>query len=196
MPRRSHRRAWCRAGHSCDAADCDDLGVAAGGEKQAVRERDRVGEPRRERVGLQMIDRDQRHLPDQRDRLGGGEADDHAADQPGAGGGRDAVDRIEAAASLRHGVDDDVVERLDMGTGGDLRDHARHRPHARSPATERHWTESGPPPVELRSTTAAAVSSQVVSMPRMRINQTRRAVVDLCPGRYCAHVEAAGIDPA
>ena len=42
---------------------------------------------------FEMIDRDQRLLAHQRDGLGGGEPDDHAADQAGAGRGRDAVER-------------------------------------------------------------------------------------------------------
>ena len=80
-----------------DAEHRDDLGVPAGGEEQAIGKRRAVGEPRGERVRLEMIDRDQRLLADQRDRLGGGEADDHAADQSRSGGGGDAVEVGEAA---------------------------------------------------------------------------------------------------
>ena len=43
-----------------DAAHRDDLGVAARGEEQAVGKRRAVGEPRGERMGFEMIDRDQR----------------------------------------------------------------------------------------------------------------------------------------
>ena len=43
-----------------DAAHRDDLGVAAGGEEQAIGKRRGVGQPRGERVGFEMIDRDQR----------------------------------------------------------------------------------------------------------------------------------------
>jgi hypothetical protein len=75
-------------------------------------------------MGFEMIDRDQRLLLDQRDCLGRGQADDHAADQPGAGGGGDGVDGAVAAPGLRHGPGDDQVERLDMGAGGDLGNHA------------------------------------------------------------------------
>ena len=83
-----------------DAAHGDDLGVAAGGEEQAIGKRRRVGQPRGERMRFQMIDRDQRLLADQRDRLGGGQADDDAADQSRPGGRGDAVDRVEAAPGL------------------------------------------------------------------------------------------------
>ena len=43
-----------------DAAHRDDLGVAAGGEKQAIGKRDVVGQPRGQRMRFEMVDRDQR----------------------------------------------------------------------------------------------------------------------------------------
>ena len=43
-----------------DAAHGDDLGVAAGGEEQAIRKRRGVGQPRGQRMRFEMIDRDQR----------------------------------------------------------------------------------------------------------------------------------------
>ena len=55
-----------------DAQHRDDLGVAAGGEEQAVGKRNPVGQPRRQRVRFEMIDGNQRLLDDKRDRLGGG----------------------------------------------------------------------------------------------------------------------------
>ena len=76
---------------------------------------------------LEMVDRHQRLAADQRDRLGGGQADDHAADQAGPGRGGDAVDRRERLAGVRHRLADDAVERLDMGARGDLRHHAAKR---------------------------------------------------------------------
>ena len=104
-----------------DAAHAEDLGVAAGGEKQAIGKRRRVGEPRRERMRLQVIDRDQRLVVGKRDRLGRGQADDDAADQAGPGGRGNAVERVERHLRLGHGLGDDVIERLDMGARGDLR---------------------------------------------------------------------------
>ncbi len=106
-----------------DSEHGDDLGVPAGGEEQAIRKRRAVGEPRGQRMRLEMIDRDQRFLAHQRDRLGGGQPHDHAADQPGPGGGGDAVEAGEAAPGLLHRLADDQVERLDMGARRDLRHH-------------------------------------------------------------------------
>ena len=63
----------------------------------------------------------------QRDRLGGGQPDDDAADQSGPGRGRDAVDGVEVLAGVLHGLGDDAVERLDMGARGDFRHHAAER---------------------------------------------------------------------
>ena len=60
----------------------------------------------------------------ERDRLRRGQPDDDAADQPRPGGGRDAVEVAERNPRLGHGLGDDVVERLDMGAGGDFRHHA------------------------------------------------------------------------
>ena len=60
----------------------------------------------------------------ERDRLGGGEPDDHAADQAGSGGGGDPVERSKIALGLRHRLRDQKVEHLDMGAGGDFRHHA------------------------------------------------------------------------
>ena len=82
-------------------------------------------------MGLEVVDRHQRLVVDQRDRLGGGQADDHAADQAGPGGGGDAVDVVEGLAGLGHRLGDDAVERLDMGARGDLRHHAAERRRAR-----------------------------------------------------------------
>jgi hypothetical protein len=87
--------------------------MAAGGEEQAVGKRRPVGQALGEGVRLEVIDRDQRRLVDERNRLGGGEADDHTADQSGAGGSRDAVELREFFARLRHRLGDDEVEHLD-----------------------------------------------------------------------------------
>ena len=47
-----------------DAQHGEDLGVAAGREKETIRKRGVVGEPRGQRMRFQMIDRDQRFLVD------------------------------------------------------------------------------------------------------------------------------------
>ena len=98
--------------------------MAAGGEKKAIGKRRRIGEPRRERMRFEMIDGDQRLVVHQRDRLGRGQPDDEPADQARPGGRGDAVERIEGKLRFRHRRGDDVVERLDMGAGGDLGHHA------------------------------------------------------------------------
>ncbi len=107
-----------------DAAHGEDLGVPAGGEKQAIGKRRRVGEPRGERMALQMIDRDQRLVVGERDGLGRGQADDDAADQAGPGGGGDAIERFERHVRFGHRLGDNGIERLDMGPCRDLRHHA------------------------------------------------------------------------
>ena len=108
-----------------DADHRDDLGVAAGGEEQAIGKRQRAGQPRRQRVGLEMVDRDQRRIVHHRDRLGGGEPDDHAADQAGAGGGGH---RRQVAQSRR---------RRPSSRGRRCRRAGRHGRARRSPAPRR-----------------------------------------------------------
>ena len=73
---------------------------------------------------FQVIDRDQRLVVGERNRLGRGQADDDAADQAGPGGGGDAVERFERHVRFGHGLGDDGIERLDMGARRDLRHHA------------------------------------------------------------------------
>ena len=110
-----------------DAAHAEYLGVAAGREEQAIRKRRPVGQPRGERVRLQMVDRDQRLVVHKRDCLGHGQSDDHAADQARSGGRGNAVERGERQLRLVHRLGDDGIERLDMGAGGDFRHHAAER---------------------------------------------------------------------
>ena len=73
---------------------------------------------------LQVIDRDQRRAVHQRDRLGGRQSDDDAADQSRAGRRRDAAKLRIADAGLCHGGRDDAVEQVHMGARGDLGHHA------------------------------------------------------------------------
>ena len=98
--------------------------MAAGGKKQAIGKVDAVGEPRRERMGLEMIDGDERLVVRQRNGLGCRQSDNDAADQARPSRGRDAVQRAERHLRLGHRLADDPVERLDMGARGDLRDDA------------------------------------------------------------------------
>ena len=164
-----------------DADHGDDLGVAAGGQEQAIGKRQRAGQPRRQRVGLEMVDRDQRRIVHHRDRLRGGEADDHAADQPGA---RRRPRPPKAARSRR---------RPPSSRCRRCRRARRHGRAPRSPAPRRRTAACSsvcertildrmrPDPSLRRSTTAAAVSSQVVSIPSTSI---RRVVIQFEPLRY------------
>ena len=105
----------------------DDLGVAAGGEEETIGKRRRVGEPRGQRMRLEMVDRDQRLLGDERDRFRRGQPHDHAADQAGPGGGRDAVELGEGFAGFAHRLGDDQIERLDVRARRDFWHHAAER---------------------------------------------------------------------
>jgi hypothetical protein len=107
-----------------DAAHRHDLGVAAGGEEQAIGKRRAFDQPRGERMRFEVIDRHQRLAVDERDRLGGGQPDNDAADQAGTGRGRHAVDPVERGAGVGHGLADDAVERFHVGTRRDFGNHA------------------------------------------------------------------------
>jgi hypothetical protein len=61
-----------------------------------------------------------------------------------------------------------VIERLDMGAGGDFRHHAAEF-GVLADLRQHDIGQNAALPSSVRSTTAAAVSSQVVSMPRMII---------------------------
>ena len=74
-----------------------------------------------------MIDRDQWLVLDERDGLGGGQADNHATDQARPAGGGDPVDRIKADAGLFHGIGDDEIERFHMSACGYFRHDAAER---------------------------------------------------------------------
>jgi hypothetical protein len=107
-----------------DAADRDDLGMTARGQKQTIRKGDVVGQPSGQRVTFQMIDGDERPFPDQCNRFGGGQPDDDPPDQSRSGGGRHAVDHVKGARRILHRLGDDAVDGFHMGAGGDFRDHA------------------------------------------------------------------------
>ena len=145
--------------------------MAAGGEKQTIGKRHGVGQPRGERMRLEMIDRHQRLAGDQRNRLGGGQADDHTADQAGAGRGGHAVELVEADAGFGHGLADNVIQRLDMRARGDFRHHPAEG-RVLVGLRQHDIGQNLAAPVGSRSTTAAAVSSHVVSIPSTTIRHT------------------------
>ncbi len=78
-------------------------------------------------MGFEVIYRDQRRIMHHRDRFGRGQADDHAADQAGAGGGGNGGEVGKSDIGLLHRALDDAVEQVDMGTRRDLRHHAAER---------------------------------------------------------------------
>ncbi len=90
----------------------------------------------------------------------------HAADQARPGGGGDAVDVVEPEAGLGQRRLDHAVEQRDMGARGDLRHHAAIGARARRAGEQTTLERIRPCAVASASTTAAAVSSQLVSMPR------------------------------
>ena len=68
-----------------------------------------------------MVDRDEGLSRHQRDRLGRGEADHDAADQPRPRRRRDAVDLGGLHAGALEGASHDPVDSLDMSSRRDLR---------------------------------------------------------------------------
>jgi len=111
-----------------DPLDQQQLAMAAGHEQQQIGEGEiGIGQPRAERMPLQMVDRDQRLADRMRQRLAGDEADHDAADQAGAGGGGDRVDRIETQPGIGERATDERFERLDMRARGDFGDDAAER---------------------------------------------------------------------
>ena len=159
-----------------DAADQHDLRVAAGNQQQQIGKGDAVGQPGGQRMAFEMVDRHQR-LPRRRGhRLGRHQPDDQAADKAGTGRRRDGIDLAEIGPGIERGLDD-AVQRLDMGARRDfghdaakgrmLLDLAEHDIGQNLAARRRHRS----------ATTLAAVSSQLVSIPRTRINWSLCAII-------------------
>ena len=87
---------------AADAFDLQQLAMPARDEQQQVGIGERgVGQPRRQRVAFQVIDRDQRLAAGHRQRLAGHQTDHHPADQPRPGGGGDAVNVPQLHAGVR-----------------------------------------------------------------------------------------------
>ncbi len=61
---------------------------------------------------------------DQRQRLGGGQPDDDAADEAGTGGRRDAVEIVELDGRRLQGARHEAIHHVNVGAGGDFRHHA------------------------------------------------------------------------
>ena len=107
-----------------DAAHQHELAVPARDQQHQVGEGDAVGQPRGQRMRLEVVDRDQRLAERRGQRLGRGQPDQHAADQPRPGGRGDGVDIAERQPGLRGGAGDDAVEMADMGARREFGHHA------------------------------------------------------------------------
>ena len=96
--------------------------MPAGRKQQQIRKADIVREPRGEGMSLKVIDRDEGLSHRQRQRLGGCQPDNHAADQPRPGGGGDSVDIAQIDPRGLQRPRHQPVDHVDMGPCGDLRD--------------------------------------------------------------------------
>lgn len=103
-----------------DALDEQKLTMPAGNQKQQIGEGKVVHEARREGMALEMIDGEKGLSGAIGDGLAGDEPDEKAADQPGTGRCGDGIDLVDPEPCLFERGTDQPVERLDMGTGGDL----------------------------------------------------------------------------
>ena len=138
--------------------------MAARHQQQQVGKVQVVGKPGAQRMAFQVVDGEEGQGVDGGDRLRHHHADDHPADQPRPGGGGDAVEVRETEAGLRHGVRDQPVQVLEVGARRDLGHHAAEGWWSSSCERIRSATIRLSP-----STMATAVSSQLVSIPRMRM---------------------------
>ena len=104
--------------------DLQQLAMAARDQQQQEGIGDVGGQPRGDRVALQVIDRHQRQAPRQGHSLAEGQPHHHPADQARAGGGGDARELAIAEAGGLERLGGDRVDGLHMGAGGDLWHHA------------------------------------------------------------------------
>ena len=160
-----------------DAAHRDKLRMAARDDEREIGKVDSVGQPRRQRMGFEMIDRDERLARRHRQRLAGREPDQYAADQPRPRRRRDGVDAGDVGPRVPERAQDQPVEHLDMGPGGDLRHDAAVSGVAGDLAHHLIGENFAAVEAEPPSTIATAVSSQVVSMPRTRMQVLLRGRV-------------------
>ncbi len=103
-----------------DAAHGEQLRMPPRDEQQQIGKGEIVGQPRRQRMGFQMVDGDEGLARDERNRLGGGQANHDATDEAGTGGRRHRVDLARRQPRALIGAGDDTVDRIDMGARRDL----------------------------------------------------------------------------
>ena len=135
-----------------DTLHRDALAVSAGNQQQQVGERhpalDQAGQPRGQRVRLQVVHRHIGQPVRDRDALGEQAADDQPADQPRAGAGRHASQIGEPQPRPRHHAAHLLGQERQMRARGDLRHHpairrvlallAQHRLGEHAPALVQH----------------------------------------------------------
>lgn len=103
-----------------DRFDQHELGMAAGDEEQQERKGKSLGHARGQGVTFEMVDRDQRPIMRERNRLRRHQADHDAANQSWTRGRRDGVHVVEGMAGTIKGLGDDAVEDDRVSAGGDL----------------------------------------------------------------------------
>ena len=151
--------------------------MAARDQQQQIRKGHIFAQANRQCMALEVIDGQQRLVVRESQRLGGHDAHHHPADQTRSTGGGNAVKFVEAQSGLVQRLDEESVEAFEMGAGGDL----RHDAAEAAMLGELGIDDIGADEAERRpipgtptsgaSTTATAVSSQLVSIPstRMRV---------------------------
>ena len=111
-----------------DAAHQHDLRVAAGDQQQQIGKVEPVGEPRRQRVAFEMVDRDAAACPAAAaSALAVISPTISPPTRPGPAVAAIASTSAERDAGIGERRLDDAVERLDMGARGDLRHDAAER---------------------------------------------------------------------
>ena len=160
--------------------------MAAGDEEEEVGEGDVGDEPRRQGVAGEVVDAPERQAAAGGDALGEHHPGEDAADQAGAGGDGDGVEVGEGEAGAVEGGAGDGVEALGVGAGGDLGDDAAVGGVERVLAGDLGGEDVADGPAGAsRGRAATAVSSQLVSMPRM----TRSSHLALRVARDCVRRE-------
>ena len=93
-------------------------------EEQEIGKVESVGQARRQRMRLEMVDGDEGQPAPERDRLARDHADQQPSDQAWPGCGRDPVDLAPAKPRISKRLHDCGVQQLDMRARGDLGHHA------------------------------------------------------------------------
>ena len=123
-------------------------------------------------MAFEMIDGEERLVVREGHRLGRHDAHHHAADQARPAGRGDAVEVGEIEPRLGQRLGDQPVDPLEMGARGDLRHDAAEAAMLGQLAVDDVGEDAADRPCVARSgasTTATAVSSQLVSIPRTRM---------------------------